>query len=213
MTVKILLVDDHPNVRRGLRKILDQSSQIEVIGEAGDGKTALSLAEEMQPDLLLLDVEMPGMKGYEVARHLSQGGSETRILAISAYDEKNYILGMFASGAAGYLTKDEAPQQLLLAVEEIAAGRRGWISPKVALRLGVPAKPSGQETIPALTKMEVRILKAAINGKSDAEILEELNIESSVLAANIQSLFRKLAVNTRLGIILRAIQEDLISNY
>ena len=208
--IRIIVADDHVNVRRGLRKMLNRSPQVEVIGEAGNGREALELAKSLNPDVLLLDVEMPGMKGYEVARQLTESETQVRVLALSGYNEMHYVLGMFASGAAGYLTKDEAPRQLLSAVQEIAAGRRGWISPEVAKMLGVPAQPTQPDVLPALTKLELKILKSLAAGRTDFEIGSELELENSVVVDNIKSIIRKLGVRSRLEAVLRAIQQGLI---
>ena len=210
MTVKILLVDDHENIRRGLGKILHQASEMEIIGEAENGKEALELTRKLQPDIVLLDIEMPGMKGYDVAEQLTKTGASARVLALSGYNEERYILGMFSSGAVGYLTKEEAPQYLLQAVSEISAGRKGWVSPKVAEILGVPAQPVGQDTIPARTKLEMQILKCLVAGKTDQEMVTELKLELPVILANIKSIMRKLGAKSRPATVLRAIQEDLI---
>ena len=210
MTIKIILVDDHVNVRRGLRNILTQSPQVEVIAEAGNGKEALELAAKLDPDIVLLDVEMPGMKGYEVARRLVDTGSPVRILALSGYDEKRTILGMFSSGAVGYLTKDEAPQQLLKAVDEIAAGRKGWISPKVAERLGAQAAPIGRHTIPALTPLEKEILRCMAEGKTDYEIMLQLGLDKAEIKETSATLMQKLGVKTRPETVLRAMQAGLV---
>ena len=117
---------------------------------------------------------------------------------------------MFASGAVGYLTKDEAPDQLLTAVSDVAAGRRGWLSPRSARMLGVPEKPTGQNTIPALTPLEKQIIKRVKEGKTDQEISLELSVELPVLSANIQSIIKKLGVKSRLEALVRAMQEDLV---
>jgi DNA-binding NarL/FixJ family response regulator len=210
MTIKILVVDDHVNVRKQLRKVLNRNPKMEVVGEASGGKEALNLTKQLNPDVLLLDVEMPDMNGYEVARLLTKGGTHTRVLAVSGYDEKRYILGMFANGAVGYLTKDEAPDQLLTAVKEIAAGRKGWISPKVAKKLGVPDRGIGRDTIPVLSPLELAILKCLGEGKTDSEILKNLDIDLDRLTKNVQSILAKLRVSSRWEAVLRAMQEDLI---
>ena len=210
MKIRILLVDDHENVRKGLRNILTKAPDVEVVGETGDGKEALKLNEILEPDIMLLDIEMPGMKGYEVARELMESGSSTPILALSGYNEKHYILGMFASGAVGYLTKDEAPDQLLTAISEVAAGRKGWLSPRASRMLGVPEQPTGKNTIPALTPLEKQILIKLKQGKTDLMITRELSLELPLLRENIQSLIKKLGVKSRLEALVRAMQEDLV---
>ena len=208
--IRIIVADDHANVRRGLLRMLNRSPQVEVIGEAGNGREALELAKSLNPDVLLLDVEMPGMKGQEVARRLRESETQVRVLALSGYNEMHYVLGMFASGAAGYLTKDEAPRQLLSAVQEIASGRRGWISPEVAKMLGVPTQPTQPEALPALTKLELKILKSLAAGRTDFEIRSELELENSIVVDHIQSIIGKLGVRSRIEAVLRAIQQDLI---
>ena len=122
-TTRVVLADDHPIVRASIRRLLEKAGDIEVVGEASDGIETLHMVEELAPDVLLLDVEMPGMKGFEVARRLHAAGAPVRILALSAYDDKQYILAMLASGATGYLTKEETPQTIIRAVHEAAAGR------------------------------------------------------------------------------------------
>ena len=208
--IKIILADDKTNVRQGLRKLLDRSPRVKVVGEAGDGIEALYLAKNLKPDVLLLDVEMPGMKGVEVAKRLLESAPSVQVLAISGYTEKRYILGMFASGAAGYLTKDEAPKHLIKAIQEIAAGRRGWISPKVLEKLNIPPPRALSDARPTLTNIEMQILRSIAAGRVDPEIEMEMHLESSVVADHIQSIVNKLGVNTRLEAVLRAKQEDLI---
>jgi DNA-binding NarL/FixJ family response regulator len=210
MMIKILLVDDNLNVRKGLRNILTQSPQVVIVGETGDGKEALQLHDVLDPDIMILDVEMPGMKGYEVARQLKESGSETPILALSGYNEKHYILGMFASGAVGYLTKDEAPDQLLSAVNEVVAGRKGWLSPNAARMLGFSPRPVETDSIQSLTSLEKQILLSVRDAKTDSTIAMELDVELAVILTSIQSLMQKLGVKSRQEAVLRAMQEDLL---
>lgn len=211
MKIKILVVDDHMSVRKEIRKILNRNPQFEVVGEAGGGIEALDLTKRLNPDLLLLDVELPDINGFEVARRLKKEGSSVRVLAVSGYDEKRTILGMFASGAVGYLTKEEAPEQLLTAIEDIASGQKGWISPKVAQKLGVPDKFIRQHILPpVLTKLELAVLECLAEGKSDSEMAAILDIEANVLSKTIQSLLTKLGGKSRWEAVLRAMQENLI---
>jgi DNA-binding NarL/FixJ family response regulator len=118
--IRVALADDHPVVRIGVRSMLEKAPDIVVVGEASDGAGALSLVAELAPDILLLDVEMPGMTGVEVARRLQASGSPVRILALSAYDDAQYIAGLLASGAAAYLTKDQAIEMIVDAVRAVA---------------------------------------------------------------------------------------------
>jgi DNA-binding NarL/FixJ family response regulator len=133
--VRVVLADDHPVMRLGIRNLLNRSPKIQVLGEAGSGFEALRLVDELRPDVLLLDMEMPGMDGVEVARHLKSSKSPVNILVLSAYDDKQYILAVLEQGAAGYLTKDEAPDTIIEAVLSVAHGERNWMSRKAAARM------------------------------------------------------------------------------
>ncbi len=132
---QVVLAEDNESVRRGIRKLLNKAPDIRVIGEAKDGVEALRLVHELEPDVLLLDVEMPLMNGIEVARLLKKGGKAIRILVLSAYDDLQYIRQMLLNGAAGYLIKDEAPERILEAVRGVAQGEVGWVSPRVRAML------------------------------------------------------------------------------
>ena len=140
-TTRVILADDHPIVRASIRRLLEKADDIEVVGEAGDGIETIRLVEELAPDVLLLDVEMPGMKGFEVARRLQAAGASVRILALSAYDDKQYILAMLASGATGYLTKAEAPQTIIHAVREAVEGQGDIENPADAEDSSRPDNP------------------------------------------------------------------------
>jgi DNA-binding NarL/FixJ family response regulator len=133
--IRVVIADDHTIMRVGIRNILSRSSDICVVGEASNGAEAIQLVGELGPDVLILDMEMPVMDGVEVARRLQVNKSPVRILVLSAYDDRQYILEMLNMGAAGYLIKDEAPEVIVDAVQGIAGGEKGWISRKAAVRL------------------------------------------------------------------------------
>ena len=142
-TTRVVLADDHPIVRASIRRLLEKAGDIEVVGEAGDGMETIRMVEELAPDVLLLDVEMPGLKGFEVARRLRAAGASVRILALSAYDDKQYIMAMLASGATGYLTKAEAPQAIVHAVHEAVEERTDTENPAHAEDSSRPDNPDG----------------------------------------------------------------------
>lgn len=137
MSIRVIIADDHPLVRLGIRRFLKGYSDIEVIGEAENGKQALQLVENLKPDVLLLDIELPDIKGFEVARKLGLQETSTRILAVSAYSDKQYIQRMLVNGAAGYMVKDDVPGTIHRAIRYIASGKRGWLSPKANRTLGL----------------------------------------------------------------------------
>jgi DNA-binding NarL/FixJ family response regulator len=134
-TTRVVLAEDNDIVRRGIRKLLNKAIDIEVVGEAKNGIEALRLVKEMQPDILVLDVEMPLLNGIEVAQQLKIENRKTRILVLSAYDDRQYIREMLEHGAAGYLLKDEASERIVEAVQGVAQGNIGWLSPQVETKL------------------------------------------------------------------------------
>jgi DNA-binding NarL/FixJ family response regulator len=134
LITRVVLADDNEVVRKGIKRLLNKAPDIEVVGEAGDGIETLQLVDQLLPDILMLDVEMPQLNGIEVARKLKRKKHKTRILVLSAYDDPGYIREMLRIGAAGYLIKDEAPERILEAVRGVAQGQIGWVSPQVRAR-------------------------------------------------------------------------------
>lgn len=210
MTIKVVLADDHANVRHGLRNILSQSPEIEIVGEAKNGIEALERVKELNPDLLLLDIEMPGLKGHDVAQKMREAGSSARVLALSGYDEKHYIQRMFTSGAAGYLTKDEAPDQLIAAVEEVSSGQRGWISRSIAEKLGISTDQQTEDTKPVLTEEEIQILQLLACGKNDEEIASQLALRRATVTDHIKSLLSTLGLKSRLAGVIYAMRKEYV---
>ena len=135
IATRVVLTEDNDIVRKGIRSLLDKAKDIHVIGEAKNGIEALRLVMEMQPDILLLDVEMPLLSGIDVALQLKRGHVKTRVLVLSAYDDRQYIREMLANGASGYLLKDEASEKIVNAVQGIARGKVGWLSPGIEAKL------------------------------------------------------------------------------
>jgi len=137
---RVVVADDHEKIRAGIRALLNNTDDIMVIGEARDGLEALRLVEELRPDILLLDMEMPVMKGNEVATALKEKGSPVRILALSAYDDQQYILSILENGASGYLTKEDVPETLINALRGVAQGQKGWINQRLADKFAISSR-------------------------------------------------------------------------
>lgn len=204
----VVLADDHPMVRTGIRNLLKGAPDIQVVGEASNGEEALLLVEQLTPDVLLLDMEMPLLKGVDVARRLHNTGSQVRILALSAYDDKQYILGMLSSGAAGYLTKEEAPDAIVEAVRGVARGEEGWLSKSVAEQVGVWKEETGLRSV-SPTPRELEALRLVMDGKTNMEIAQEMGISKKTVEKHLSSAFLKLGVNSRVEAVEYALKKKL----
>lgn len=199
--IHVVLADDHPVVRSGIRMLLEQVPDIAVVGEASDGFEALRLVEDLIPDVLLLDMEMPGLGGVDVARRLRASGSPVRILALSAYDDEQYVFGLFATGAAGYLTKEEAPTTIVDAVRGVAFGEEGWLSrratAKVMRRMQTRKEPNLAWSIGPLTPREHQVLQLVAKGYKNQEIASSLGISEGTVQNHLTNIYVKLDVHTR----------------
>jgi DNA-binding NarL/FixJ family response regulator len=208
-SIRVLLADDHPVVRSGIRNLLEKAPGIQVIGEAGDGEEALLMAREMNPDVLLLDMEMPKVSGVEVAKELRAGGSPVRVLVLSAYDDKQYILELLASGAAGYLTKEEAPETIIEAVRGVARGEQGWVSRRVGAHIARWMRDDEPDRL-KLTSRELEVLRHVVSGKTNQEIGLALNISEKTVEKHLEGVFSKLGVASRVEAAVQAVREELV---
>jgi DNA-binding NarL/FixJ family response regulator len=207
--IRVVLADDHPIVRSGIRNLIEKANDIEVVGEANDGTQALRLVQELAPDVLLLDMEMPGLTGTEVARRLKGALPPVHILALSAYDDKQYILGLLSSGAAGYLTKEEVPEAIVEAVRGVARGEQGWVSRRVAAQMVAWTRDDDVSKSP-LTDREVEALRLVVAGKTNQEIGVALGISEKTVEKRLESIFSKLGVASRVEAAVCAVREGLV---
>lgn len=164
MKTRVVLADDHAFIRIGIRNLLHKTADILVVGEAADGLQALAMVSEIKPDVLLLDMEMPGLNGIQVSQKLKEKEIQIPILALSAYEDKHFILGMLSNGAAGYLTKEEVPDAVVKAVRGVAQGERGWVSQKVAARIGIWLQNQTPSNV-HLSPEEIELLRLLVAGK------------------------------------------------
>ena len=200
-TVRVVIADDHPIVRSGIRDMLDQADGLEVVGEAASGTEALQVVEEKQPDVLLLDVEMPELSGVEVAQQLQEASSPVRLLALSSYDDQEYVRGLLESGASGYLTKENAPELIVEAVRAVAQGEVRWF---------VRPSPSPDGT-PDLTGREEDVLRLMARGHSNERVAEELHLAESTVRKHATNVYRKLGVDSAREAIAWAWQNGIMS--
>lgn len=207
-SIRVVIADDHAVVRAGLRELLEKPPGISVIGEAESGTQALQLVEELNPDVLVLDIEMPDMSGIEVARSLNGNPATTSILALSVHDDREHVLEMLNAGVAGYLTKDEAPEGIVDAVRGIARGERGWLSRSIAQRMAAWQVRDLART--ELTARERQVLGLVVAGRTNQEIGGELGITEKTVEKHLSSIFSKLHVESRVEAAVLAVREGLI---
>lgn len=192
----VLIADDHDGVRKGIRNIIERVKRFQVVGEAKDGKEALRLTQKIAPDLLLLDVQLPLLRGEEVAKRVSSSNPEVKILALSSFDNSEYITTMIENGASGYLTKDEAPALLIDAAMDILENQATeWISENLIRETGINLQ---NKLVPevTLTHIELQILEYLKEGMSETEIAEELEFSNMRLSKYIQILLLKYDVGS-----------------
>ncbi len=206
-SIRVLLTDDHPVVRSGIRAELDGAHGIEVIGEASSGDEVLRLVEELRPDVLVLDVVMPGMDGVEVTRILRERFPDLRILALSAYDENEYVFGILKAGATGYVLKEEALDTI---VEAIRAASRGetWLSRRVEEK--VVRRAIGEEEEVPLTERELEVLRLMAKGLSNKEIARELSITERTVRFHVGNILGKLGVESRTKAVVEGVSRGLV---
>lgn len=195
-THTVVIADDHEGVRKGIKRLLEKSGEFVVVGQAKDGKEAIQVVSREAPDLLVLDVKLPILRGEEVARRLTEMYPNIKILAISSFDNPQYILGMLENGARGYLTKEEAPVLLRKAATEIVRNNANqWISESLKRQTGITFQVDEQPAL-QLSSTERRIVELLKQGKAETEIAKLLMFSSARVKRYIQILLMKYDVRT-----------------
>jgi DNA-binding NarL/FixJ family response regulator len=189
--IRVLIVDDHSGVRRGIRNLLQAAKDMIVVGEGGNGAEAIELAATKHPDILLLDIELPDQRGDAVMRHIHDTQPDMKVLAVSSYSDRDYILGMLENGASGYITKDEAPMMLLDAIRSIIHKGKSWFSPRAIKNSGLPSIE--EQT---LTKREVEILQQLLLDRHADQIAAFLNMSAEQVEKHLKLLMRKFETDS-----------------
>jgi DNA-binding NarL/FixJ family response regulator len=209
-SIRILVADDHPVVREGLVAILSTQPDFEVVGEAGTGPEAVELAAVLQPDVMLLDLEMPEMDGVEVLRRLSQANPGVRVIVFTAFDTDERILGAVQAGAQGYLLKGAPRKDLFDAVRVVRAGG-SLLQPVVASKLLRQVSHQSQASqVEALTPRELEVLRLLAQGLQNKEIAAELVISERTAKFHVSSIMGKLGAGNRTEAVALAAQQGLI---
>ncbi len=208
MTIRILLVDDHTVVRKGLRTFLSYDPELEVVGEAADGAQALNKARELTPDVVLMDLLMPGMDGIAATAAIRRELPEIEVLALTSVLEDASVVGAVRAGAIGYLLKDTQAEALCQAIKAAAAGQV-QLTPKAAARLMQAI--STPESTEALTERETDVLQLLAQGYSNKQIAHSLNNTEKTIKTHVSRILSKLGVQSRTQATLYAIRTGLVS--
>jgi len=225
VTIQVILADDQPLVRAGLRRLLDQTSDIDVAGEAGTGAEAVRLARDTGADVVIMDIRMPGMDGIEATRLITAAGTHARVLVLTTFDDDDYVYGALRAGASGFLVKDMALEDILTAVRVVAAGE-AMIAPGVTRRLigqfagqqGSGRQGSGRQgserkprELTGITDREREVLRLVGLGMSNAEIAAALYITVGTVKTHMARLLAKLGARDRVQLVITAYEAGLVT--
>ena len=213
-TITVLLVDDHTVVRQGLRALLSQEEDIEVVGEAENGRQALQMATKTMPDVVLMDVVMPLMNGLEGTRQMIKNIPSAKVLVLSSYSDDDYVQQLTAAGASGYLTKQTAGNDLLLAIREVHKGN-AFFSPAIAKRLRDRCRQAFSDGQPLkknveLTSRESEVLQLIAEGLPNKQIAGELGISIKTVEKHRQQVMNKLNIHDVAGLTRYAISKGVV---
>jgi len=214
--IHVLIADDHAIVRQGIRQYLESAEDITVVGEAANGNQAVEMVERLKPDVLLLDINMPGLTGIEVTQQLKKSHPDTKILILTAYDEDPYVFSLLQAGANGYLLKSCEIDELQRAVHSIYHGKT-VLSPSVAdkivrqIQRNAPTHPNAPNTAEELTNRELEILRLAARGYTNKAIGQEMGISDRTVQGHLANIYAKLNVASRTEAVTEAVRRGLIT--
>jgi len=215
--ITVLLAEDHAIVREGLRSLLALDKEIEVLGEAATGRQAVELARKLDPAVVVMDIAMPLLNGFEATRQILLAAPGAKVLVLSAHSDDEYVAHMAAVGASGYLVKQNSGQMLAHAIKEIVAGRP-YFSPSIAKRLGDAERRSREcgalrkEPRRALTAREAEVLQLVAEGAANKQVAAELGISTKTVEKHRQQLMDKLNIHDTAGLTRHAIATGVIEN-
>ena len=215
MAIRVLIVDDQALVRAGFRMILEAQPDLEVVGEVGDGSAAIDAVRTLRPDVVLMDIRMPGVDGIEATRRLSEAGASARIVILTTYDLDEYVFDALAAGASGFLLKHVPPEELVRGVRAAASGE-ALLAPSITKRLieefakqRAPVRASGTD-LKTLTDRELEVLKLLGRGLSNPEIAKELQVGEATVKTHVAHVLDKLELRDRVQAVILAYEIGLI---
>lgn len=217
--IRVLLADDQALIRMGFRMVLDAEADIEVVGEAADGAAAITQAKALNPDVVLMDIRMPGVNGIEATAEITRT-LDTKVLILTTFDLDEYAFGGLQAGASGFLLKDTRPAELIEAIRTVASGE-AVVSPRITRRMlemfagqlpsGATASGQVDPRIASLTPRETEILCLVARGMSNAEIAAELVVSATTVKTHVSSVLAKLGVRDRVQAVVVAYETGLVS--
>jgi DNA-binding NarL/FixJ family response regulator len=215
MTVRVVLADDQPLIRAGLRVLIADDPELVVVGEAGDGAEAVRLARDLAPDVVVMDIRMPGMDGIEATALVTAEPRPPHVLVLTTFDDDEYVYGALRAGASGFLVKDMALEEILSAIRVVAAGD-ALIAPSVTRRLiadfvGRPPAAPAYRPADGITEREREVLTLVGRGLSNHEIATELHISVATAKAHVARLFTKLDARDRVHLCIIAYETGLVA--
>lgn len=213
MPITVLLADDHALVREGTRRLLEAEHDIRVVAEAGDGLSAVREAERTRPDVAIVDVAMPEISGIEATRRIKALLPNVAVLALTAYDDDQYVLALLDAGAAGFMLKDARGQELVEAVRAVYRGE-AVLQPRVAaraLRRAVARTTAAVATPPPLSDREMDVLREAARGLPNKDIARRLNLSVRTVHTHLSNIFTKLSVGSRTEAVLLALRRGWVT--
>lgn len=203
--ITVLLVDDHSLVRRGFRRMLEDESDIEVVGEAGDGEQSIKLAKELHPQVVVMDCALPGMNGLEATRKILQDSPKTAVLMLSMHSEGTWVHQAIDAGAKGYVLKNALDLELSSAIRKVAAGESVF-DPKVEQRSVLKGERNN-----ALTPRELEVLQMIVDGKSNKEIATVLDLSANTVAVHRANIMNTLGIHKTAELVVYAIRAGLVN--
>jgi DNA-binding NarL/FixJ family response regulator len=213
MTVRVLIVDDDDLMRAGLKSVLASDESVHVVGEAGDGREAVSSAQSSRPDVVLMDVRMPDLDGIAATRQVLEAAPEVRVVILTTFEEDDYIFGALNAGASGFLLKRTRPEELIAAIHTVAAGD-SLLSPSVTRRVidrmaRQPAPHRSSARLAELTPREREVLELVAQGLSNNEIAAAFVIEESTVKTHVKRILSKLGLRDRVQAVIFAYESGL----
>ena len=212
--IKILLADDHIVVRQGIREIIQHESDMEVVGEAGDGEEAVKQCIKLHPDVVVMDIVMPNVDGIEATKQIKTKYPDIAVLILTAYDDDQYVFALLEAKVAGYLLKTVSGQELISTIRSVCSGEsalQASIAKKVIDRYNAAMRPGSRGLGDTLTKKEMDVLRLVAKGITNKQIAEELDLKVQTVRSRIKKIFKKLNVATRTEAAMYAMQKGWIS--